>query len=107
MSDIKSITDQDFESEVSSAEVPVLVDFWATWCGPCKALAPKLEEISKEFADKVKVVKMDVDKNTETAARFGVRGIPTVIIFKGGKMIDQVVGNQPKDVLENLINKAL
>ena len=83
----------------------MLVDFWATWCGPCKALGPKLEELSGSYTGKVKFVKVDVDQNPETASRFGIRGIPTLILFKNGQMVDQLVGNQPKEVIENIITK--
>ncbi|MEZ4816084.1 MAG: thioredoxin [Bdellovibrionota bacterium] len=105
MSQIEAITDSSFESEVLSSATPVLVDFWATWCGPCRALAPKLEELSGTYDGKVKFVKMDVDQNPETAGRFGVRGIPTLIFFKNGQMVDQLVGNQPKEVIENILQK--
>lgn len=105
MSQIQAITDTNFESEVLRSATPVLVDFWATWCGPCRALAPKLEELSVAYDAKVRFVKMDVDQNPETAGRFGVRGIPTLILFKNGQMVDQLVGNQPKDVIENVLQK--
>lgn len=105
MSNINAITDSSFENEVLKSSVPVLVDFWATWCGPCRALAPKLEEIAGSQSGKVKIVKIDVDQNPETAGRFGVRGIPTLILFKGGQMVDQLVGNQPKEVIESVITK--
>ncbi len=101
------VSDTTFEKEVLQSATPVLVDFWATWCGPCKALSPKLEEMSGEYTGKVKFAKMDVDQNREVPARFGIRGIPTLILFKGGKMVDQIVGNQPKDVIDQLLKKAL
>ena len=105
MSTMQAITDNSFETEVLKSAVPVLVDFWATWCGPCRALSPKLEELSGTYDGKVKFVKLDVDQNPETAGRFGIRGIPTVILFKNGQMVDQLVGNQPKDVIENVLKK--
>ncbi|MEI7440487.1 MAG: thioredoxin [bacterium] len=105
MANVHVITDSNFESEVLKSTTPVLVDFWATWCGPCKALGPKLEELSGSYTGKVKFVKVDVDQNPETASRFGIRGIPTLILFKNGQMVDQLVGNQPKEVIENIITK--
>ncbi|MBP7845236.1 MAG: thioredoxin [Proteobacteria bacterium] len=107
MANISSVTDTSFEQDVLQANVPVLVDFWATWCGPCRAMAPKLEEISTQFNGKVKVVKLDVDANPQVPSQFGIRGIPTLILFKGGQMVDQIVGNQPREVIEGLINKAI
>jgi thioredoxin 1 len=104
---LTEISDTTFETEVLQSSHPVLVDFWATWCGPCKALSPKLEEISQSYVGKVKFAKMDVDQNREVPARFGIRGIPTLILFKNGKMLDQVVGNQPREVIEELLDKAL
>ena len=105
MANVHVITDSNFESEVLKSTTPVLVDFWATWCGPCKALGPKLEELAGSYTSKVKFVKVDVDQNPETASRFGIRGIPTLILFKNGQMVDQLVGNQPKEVIENIITK--
>ncbi|NDF16184.1 thioredoxin [bacterium] len=107
MSNLNSITDSSFENEVLQSKVPVLVDFWAAWCGPCKALAPKLEEISSSYTGKAKFVKMDVDANHQVPAQFGIRGIPTLILFKDGRMVDQLVGNQSKEVIEDLVKKAL
>lgn len=90
-----------FEQEVilKSKEVPILVDFWATWCGPCRMIAPILEQLSEEFAGKVKVTKLDVDANQKTAMRFQVRSIPTLLFFKDGKLVDQVIGAVPKPAL--------
>ncbi len=107
MSKFSDVTDQSFSSDVLKSSEPVLVDFWASWCGPCKALSPKLEEMSGSYVGKVKFVKMDVDANHEIPAQFGIRGIPTLIVFKDGKMVDQLVGNQPKEVIENLLTKVL
>lgn len=94
---IVNATDQTFAAETSQGVV--LVDFWAPWCGPCKMIAPVLEEIDAELGEKLKVVKLDVDENPETAAKFGVMSIPTLLVFKDGNKVDQVVGFQPKDAL--------
>ena len=98
-------TDANFQSDVLNSDVPVLVDFWAEWCGPCRALAPKLDEIAGEMSDKVKVVKINVDENPETPGKYHVRGIPTMILFKGGEKVDEIVGNQAKDSIVDVINK--
>lgn len=105
MANTTPITDQSFETDVLGASVPVLVDFWAEWCGPCRALGPKLEEIAGELKDKVRIVKLNVDENPSVPARFGVRGIPTMILFKDGKEVDQIVGNHPKENIVALLNK--
>ncbi len=102
---ILNATDQTFASETS--EGVVLVDFWAPWCGPCKMIAPVLEELDGEFAGKAKIVKIDVDENQETAGKFGVMSIPTLLVFKNGEVVDQVVGFQPKEALAELLNKHL
>jgi thioredoxin 1 len=107
MSNLAAVSDTNFDTEVIKAGTPVLVDFWAAWCGPCKALSPKLEEMSSGYTGKVKFVKMDVDANHQVPSQFGIRGIPTLILFKDGKMVDQLVGNQPKEVIEQLLSKAL
>ncbi|HEU5138342.1 MAG TPA: thioredoxin [Bacillales bacterium] len=100
---IVTATDQNFSQETS--EGLVLADFWAEWCGPCKMVAPVLEEINDEMEDKVKIVKLDVDENQETAGNFGVMSIPTLIFFKDGEVVDKVVGYQPKESLVEVINK--
>ncbi|SEM36356.1 thioredoxin [Mesobacillus persicus] len=100
---ITHATDQNFTSETEAGTV--LVDFWATWCGPCKMIAPVLEELDSDMGDKVKIVKVDVDENQETAAKFGIMSIPTLLVLKEGEVVDKVVGYQPKEALEELLTK--
>src|SRR5690625_94308 len=100
---IVNATDQTFANETNDGLV--LVDFWAPWCGPCKMIAPVLEELDAEMSDKVKIVKLDVDDNQETAGKYGVMSIPTLLLLKDGNVVDQVVGFQPKEALAELINK--
>lgn len=108
MSDaIVHVTDASFESEVLNADVPVLVDFWAAWCGPCKMIAPILDELAKEYEGKIKVTKIDVDANTDTPAKFGIRGIPTLMIFKQGAAAATKVGALSKTQLNDFIKAAL
>ncbi len=108
MSDnIVHVTDSSFEDEVLKADVPVLVDFWAEWCGPCKMIAPVLDEIAGEYAGKLKVCKLDVDANNETPEKFSVRGIPTLMIFKGGNAEATKVGALSRNQLSEFINGAL
>jgi thioredoxin 1 len=94
-----TVTDKSFADEVLSSDKPVLVDFWATWCGPCKQIAPVLEEIASAHAEKITVAKMDIDKNTETARNYQIMSIPTMILFSGGKPVKQIVGAKPKAAL--------
>lgn len=101
----QTTTDSNFQADVVESGKLTLVDFWAEWCGPCKALGPKLEELSKELSDKVNIIKMNVDECPETPKKFGVRGIPTMILFKDGQVVDQIVGNHPKEAIAELINK--
>src|SRR5258708_16186563 len=98
--DVSNIGDSDFQKEVLDAGQPVLVDFWATWCGPCRAIAPMVEELATQYKGKVKFSKMDVDQHQETAEKFGIRSIPTLLLFKGGKVVEQIVGAVPKAKLE-------
>jgi thioredoxin 1 len=99
-------TDSNFTSDVSGSGL-AMVDFWAEWCGPCRMLGPTIEAVADEYAGKVKVFKMNVDQNPETPTKFHIRGIPTVIFFKNGQAVDQLVGNQPKDVIVQTIQKHL
>jgi thioredoxin 1 len=101
-----TFTDNNFETEVLQSEIPVLVDFWAVWCGPCKTIAPIVEELAGEFESKAKVGKLDVDNNQESAIKYGVRSIPTVLIFKGGKVVDTIIGAVPKDKLKQKLEAA-
>lgn len=108
MSDnIVHVTDASFEADVLKSDLPVLVDFWAEWCGPCKMIAPVLADIADEYAGKIRVCKMDVDANTETAPKFGIRGIPTLIIFKNGSQEATKVGALSKTQLTEFVNSAL
>ena len=99
--------DQNFDSDVLEAGTPVLVDFWAVWCGPCKAIAPIVEEIANDYNGKVKVGKMDVDRNNQVAMRYGIRSIPTLLVFNNGDVVDQVIGNVGKESIESMLDKAL
>ncbi|MEA1992619.1 MAG: thioredoxin [Thermodesulfobacteriota bacterium] len=101
------VTDVEFESQVLKADKPVLVDFWASWCGPCLAIAPVVEELAGEYDGKVVVAKMDVDKSPATPGRYGIRAIPTLIVFKDGQVVEQITGAVGKAVIESAINKAL
>ncbi len=100
-------TDQNFESEVLQSDIPVLVDFWAEWCGPCHAIAPTIEEISNDYSGKVKVGKVNVDHNQQTAMQYGIRSIPSVLIFKDGNVVNQVIGAVPKSSITKHLDEVL
>ena len=102
-----NVTDDDFDQEVLRAELPVLVDFWAEWCGPCHALEPVVEELAKEYDGKVKFVKMDTEQNFDIPARYGIRSLPTLLVFKGGQQVEQIMGLRPKVDLKRSLEKAL
>ncbi len=104
---ITNIIDSEFEQAVFSSSIPVLVDFWAPWCGPCKSLGPVIEELSEEYATKIKFVKVDVNDNTEFANKYNVRGIPNLILFKDKEMLDQIVGAVPKETIKEMLDKYI
>jgi thioredoxin 1 len=104
---VSEVTDANFEQEILKSPLPALVDFWAAWCGPCRMIGPIVEEIAEEYKDRAKVAKMNVDDNANTPARYGVRGIPALLLFKNGDLVDQIIGAVPKAQVVNLLEKAL
>jgi thioredoxin 1 len=107
MGELVQITDANFEQEILNSELPALVDFWAAWCGPCRAIAPVIEELAKDYSGKLKVGKMNIDENPQTPAKYGIRAIPTLIMFKNGNVADQITGAVSKSQIENAIKKML
>jgi len=107
MADLLAVSDDTFEREVLQSSTPVLIDFWAPWCAPCRAIAPVVEELSRQYAGKLKVVKMNVDDNPRTPTQYGVRGIPNLILFRNGQVADQIVGAVPKSALVKAIDKVV
>jgi len=104
---VLEVSDATFDQEVLKSEQPVLVDFWAVWCGPCKAIAPAVDALATKYAGQLKVDKVNVDQNGATPSRYGIRGIPALLFFKGGKVADQIVGYVPQDVIEEKVQKVL
>ena len=104
---VSEVNDADFEKQVLQSDTPVLVDFWAAWCGPCRALAPVVDEVATQYQGKLKVMKMDVDKNNATPGRYGIRGIPALLIFKGGKVAEQIVGFVPKEHIDETLARVI
>jgi len=107
MANAVEVTDATFDDEVVNSDTPVVVDFWAEWCGPCKMIAPIVEELAGEYEGKIKFTKMDVDSNPKTPMQFGIRGIPTLLIFNEGKAVGQVVGALPKSMLKQRVEEAI
>jgi len=107
MSDLLAVTESNFDAEVIKSDLPVLIDFWAEWCGPCKMIAPIVEELDKEYDSKLKVAKCDVDTNQAIAIKYGIRSIPTVLIFKDGEVVEQIVGALPKHHIVEKLDNAL
>jgi len=107
MSNVTAVGDDSFEREVLQSATPVLIDFWAPWCAPCRAIAPVVDEIAREYAGKLKVVKMNVDENPRTPSRYGVRGIPNLILFQGGQVKEQIIGAVPKSQLVKAIGNVV
>ena len=107
MGNILEVTDDSFDSEIINSDIPAMVDFWAEWCGPCKMVSPVVEELAGQYTGKIKMAKMDVDKNRQTPAKFGIRNIPTLILFKGGEVVNTIIGAQPKSSIEEQLKKLL
>lgn len=107
MSKAQSVSDSEFFKEVLQSSIPVLVDFWASWCGPCQIMAPIVDLIAEQYEGKIKVLKLNVDENPITPAKYGIRGIPTLILFNKGEAVDRIIGAQPKEVVDEMLKKVL
>lgn len=107
MGSAKTVNDSSFITEVLESDIPVLVDFWAAWCGPCQVMGPVVDDIATQYEGKIKVLKLNVDENPQTPAKYGIRSIPTLILFNKGKIVDRIIGAQPKSGVEELLKKVL
>ncbi len=107
MSNARAVTDAEFKTEVLDSAVPVLVDFWATWCGPCQTMGPVIDALAGEYEGRVKIMKLNVDENPQTPAQYGIRGIPTLIVFKGGEEMQRIIGASPKGNVDEALKKVL
>jgi thioredoxin 1 len=107
MAELAEVTDENFEQEVLNADQPAIIDFWAEWCAPCRAIAPIIKELADQYGDQVKIVKMDIDAHPNTPGKYGVRAIPTVLAFKGGQVVDQLQGARPKADFEAMVKKLV
>ncbi len=107
MAEVLEVTDQNFEAEVLRADVPTVIDFWAEWCAPCRAIAPIVKDLAEQYAGKVKIVKMNIDENPNTPGKYGVRAIPTVLAFKGGNVVEQITGARPKSAFVEMVQRLL
>lgn len=107
MSDLLQVTDKNFDEEIINSDIPAMVDFWAEWCGPCKMVSPAVEELAEEYKGRIKITHMDVDGNRQTPARFGIRNIPTLMLFKGGNVVKTIIGAHPKSHIDDELKKLL
>ena len=107
MAEVLDVTDQNFDAEVLNSETPAIIDFWAEWCAPCRAISPIVKDLAEQYGDKVKIVKMNIDENPGTPGKYGVRAIPTVLAFKGGTVVEQITGARPKAAFEEMVQKLL